>query len=530
MPKIGAASRLALCACLVRVPSNIGMRSRSNRREFLALAAGGAAAVVLGREAASGTAATLPQLASASGASVSGGVQRFQSRPDLLAPEVVIDHAAKASLGGVVVTDSHLGPPQSGPLILDQTGRIVWFHPLAAEPSSPQRAFNVSVQHYGGQPVLCWFAGVVTGSHGVGYGLGSYTIVGTDYGQIAQVSGQGGYQGDLHEFQVTPEGTALFTCYGQAQGRVRVGGRVRSVPYLYGVIQEVEISSGKLLWQWRSDRHVALSESYKAPVLEPGWVWDYFHINAISIDPDDRNLVISGRNTCACYKIDRRTGRVLWRLGGKHSDFAMGSGTRFHFQHDANIHPYGLLTLFDNEGGPPQLAAQSRALVLAIDAARRRVSLVHAFRHQPAVYSDALGSVQPVGDGTWFVGWGRATDFTRYSSSGEVLFDGHLSPGSSSYRAFLQQWNGTPSTTPAIAVARSGHGATVYASWNGASQLARWIVLGGPTATQLRQLGIADVAGFETAIALPSAPACLAVVAADASGRQLASSKVLTAA
>ncbi len=509
------------------------MQSQTNRREFLALAAGGAATaatVMLGRAAGASTAATLPALASMPGASVSGGVQRFQSRPDLLAPQVVIDHASKTSLGAVIVTDSHLGPPQSGPLILDETGRIVWFNPLAAEPTSPQRAFNVSVQHYRGAPVLSWFAGVVTGSHGVGYGLGSYTIVGADYQQIAQVSGQAGYHGDLHEFQITPEGTALFTCYGQAQGSVRVGGRTRRVPYLYGVVQEVDITSGTLLWQWRSDRHVALSESYKTPVLEPGWVWDYFHINAISIDPNDRNLVISGRNTCACYKIDRRTGKVLWRLGGKHSDFAMGPGTRFHFQHDVNIHPYGLLTLFDNEGGPPQMAAQSRALVLSIDAPRHRVSLVHAFRHHPAVYSDALGSVQPLADGTWFVGWGRATDFTRYSSSGEVLFDGHLAPGSSSYRAFLQQWNGTPTTMPAIAVTRAGDAATVYASWNGSGRLARWIVLGGPTATQLRQLGIADMAGFETAIAVPSAPACLAVVAADAGGRSLAASKVLTAA
>ncbi len=356
-------------------------------------------------------------------------------------------------------------------------------------------------------------------------GRGHYEIVNASYERVAQVFARDGYQGDLHEFQLTPQGTALFTCYGRAEGSVRSGGRIRRVPYLFGVVQEVDVATGKLLWHWRTDRHVPLTDSYVEPVLKPGWVWDYFHINAISVDPADQNLVISGRNTCACYKVNRRTGEVMWRLGGKHSDFQMGSGTRFNFQHDVNIHAGGVLTLFDNEGGPPQEAAQSRALVLAVDQRRRRVRLVHAFHHRPSVYSDALGSVQPLSGGRWFVGWGRSTYFTEYAGSGEVLFDGHLSPGSSSYRAFLQQWTGTPSAPPDVAVVRSGGNATVYASWNGASELAQWIVLGGASATTLTPLGVAPIAGFETAISVASAPAYLAVSAADANGQVLSTSQ-----
>ncbi len=127
---------------------------------------------VFGRGSSS-RAATLRYLPASVSAAVSDGVQRFQSRPDLLAPEVVIDTPAQAPLGGFTVTETHAGPPQSGPLIVDQTGRIVWFNPLAANPASPLRAFNVSVQQYRGQPVLCWFQGVVAGSHGVGYGQGT---------------------------------------------------------------------------------------------------------------------------------------------------------------------------------------------------------------------------------------------------------------------------------------------------------------------------------------------------------------------
>jgi hypothetical protein len=487
------------------------------------------AVAVLGKVPTS-RAAALPRLPATSSSSVGDGVQRFRSRPDLLAPEVVIDTAAKSPLGGLIVTESHLGPPQAGPLIIDEAGRIVWFNPVAPDPGAAVRAFNVSVQTYRSRPVLCWFQGVVAGSHGVGYGQGHYEIVNTSYERVARVFAQGGYQGDLHEFFLTPEGTAIFSCYGRAQARMRIGGTVQTVPYLFGVVQEVEVATGKLVWEWRSDRHVALSESYAKPVLRPGWIWDYMHLNSIALDPSDGNVLISGRNTSTCYKVNRRSGRIMWRLGGKHSDFHMGPGTRFNYQHHVNLHPGGVLTIFDNEGGPPRYAAQSRALVLSIDQRRRRARLLHAFHHDPAVYSDALGSVQPLGGGQWFVGWGRSTNFSIYRNDGEVVFDGHLSAGASSYRAFLESWTGTPAAPPDISVAAgSGGGATVYASWNGASTAAEWMVLGGSNPQSLTALGIAPRAGFETAITVASAPAYLAVAARDASGRVLATSRPATA-
>jgi hypothetical protein len=513
-----------------------GLSRAGNRREFLTLAAGGVAVAALGKvpavEAATRPrlpATTRPRLPATSGASVSGGVARFHSRPDLLAPQVVIDHAMQSDHAGLVVTESHSGPPQSGPLIVDPSGRIVWFNPLAADPSSPLRAFNVSVQRYRGRPVLCWFEGVVAGSHDVGYGQGHYEIVDSSYARVAQVFAQQGLQGDLHEFFLTPEGTAIFSCYGRAVASLRIGGNVQQVPYLYGVLQEVDVASGELVFHWRSDRHVALTESYAKPVLKPGWIWDYMHLNSIAIDPTDGNLLVSGRNTSTCYKVNRRSGKVMWRLGGKHSDFHMGPGTRFNYQHDVNLHPGGVLSLFDNEGGPPRYAAQSRALLLSIDQRRRRARLLHAFRHDPPVYSNALGSVQALGGGQWFVGWGRSTNFSVYTGDGRVLFDGHLSPGSSSYRAFLEPWTGTPGGAPAVAVsAGAGASATVYASWNGATAIADWLVLGGPNPRSLTPLGTAPPAGFETAIALASAPAYVAVAARDAGGRVLGTSAAAT--
>lgn len=508
-------------------------KDKFKRREFLALSGAGAAAVIGGvaldrvASAHGGTDAhSGGSLSSFRAGTVHDGVQRFHSRPDLQPPQVLIDTPVHGSLGGLVVTEVHGGPSQTGPLMIDQKGEIVWFQPLSAQPSAAHRAFNVQVTTYQGKPVLAWFEGAVVAGHG----QGSYTLVDTNYKQVAQVHGQNGLQGDLHEFVLTPQGTALFTAYGTAQTSVNVNGSDQQVSYWYGVVQEVDVASGKLLFQWRSDEHIPVTDSYVLPTVLMGGSWDYFHINAISIDPTDGNLVISSRNCWACYKVDRNSGEVIWHLGGKQNDFSMGPGTRFEFQHDVKLHPGGVMTVFDNGGGPPQEANQSKALVLNVNESSRRVTLKHAYEHKPLVYSDALGSVQPLADGRWFVGWGRSTYFTKYDANGKVLFDGHLgSSGASSYRAFLQNWNATPPTPPNAALVHSGSGAIVYASWNGSTALTRWIVHGGASAGELKPLGSVPAQGFETGIRLPTAPAYVSVSACDAAGKVLATSEPVRA-
>jgi outer membrane protein assembly factor BamB len=499
----------------------------TTRRRFLALAGAGTAAVVLARDSSS-WAANRPGLRSFNSTTVSNGVQQFHSRPDLLPPQVVVDKQANGQLAGSIVTEVHGGASQSGPLIFDQHGRIIWFNPLSPQPTAEHRAFNVQVAKYDGKPVLAWFEGAVVAAHG----QGTYQIVDTRYRPVAQVQAQGGYVGDLHELILTPQGTALFTCYAPAQGKVLVNGVMEAVPYWCGVVQEVDIATGKLLFQWRSDQHVPLDYSYIGPGVRLGGYWDYFHINAITIDPADQNLVISSRNTATLYKVNRKTGRVMWRMGGKHNQFRRGKGTHFAFQHDVRLWPGGVMTVFDNEGGPPRFGPQSRALTLAVDEKRLRVQLIRADLHTPPIYSAALGSVQPLSGGDVFVGWGTSSYFTQYDPSGRVLFDGYLatggSQGASSYRAFLQPWNGIPTAPPDIAVVRSQGNATVYASWNGASALSRWIVLGGPSHSEMSQLGTANVAGFETGIPLNTSPAAIAVSAVDADGRVLATSNAVT--
>ena len=227
--------------------------------------------------------------------------------------------------------------------------------------------------------------------------------------------------------------------------------------------------------------------------------------------------------------VDRETGEVIWRCGGRDNDFRMGPGTTFRFQHHVVPHGHGVFTVFDNEGGPPQQESQSRGLVLHVDERRRRVRFLRALHHHPGVYSSALGSVQQLEHGGVFMGWGVATWFTEYDRHGRVVLDARLEPiGVNSYRAFQNRWSGRPHWPPQITVQRSGGRATVYVSWNGATVHRSWQVLGGVDRDHLQPIRTQAAEGFETAIALDHVPAWVTVHALDETGQQLAVSDAVS--
>ena len=94
------------------------------------------------------------------------------------------------------------------------------------------------------------------------------------------------------------------------------------------IVQEVDIKTGLVMFEWHAYGHVALDDSYWPRPASPATPWDYFHVNSISLDPwGDGNFLISARNTWAGYEIDHDTGQVLWRLGGRYSSFKMDPGT-----------------------------------------------------------------------------------------------------------------------------------------------------------------------------------------------------------
>ncbi len=451
---------------------------------------------------------------------VRGDVSRFRSRPGLVPAAVKILGRSGRTAPGDIFIGPQQGPVQKGPMIIDPSGGLVWFKPLPHK----DQATDVRVQTYANQPVLTWWQGYL----GAGIGVGEDVIDDTSYKQIAVVRAANGLSADLHELKISPQGTALITAYypvywnWNGNGRFsRHGAKRRKV--FDSVVQEIDIPTGLVLFQWDSLDHVPLNGSYlKAPrsVKSP---FDYFHVNAVEPDTDG-NLVISARNTWAAYKVDHSTGRIIWVLGGRHSSFKMGPGASFAFQHDVRVRASNdlFITMFDDGAGPPIVHKHSRGLKLILDTKHMTAREVAGFDHAPQLLANYEGNFQQLSGGDKLLGWGQQPYFTEFNSRGKIVFDARFVGPNSSYRAYRFPWNGTPHTAPAIA-ATSGKEATVYVSWNGATNVASWRVLGGPSATRLRVLSTVRKRGFETSIRV-RAQHYVAAQALDSHGHELTSS------
>jgi hypothetical protein len=415
----------------------------------------------------------------------------FVSRPDLTPPRVTIDVKAKGVAPGYVFISPKKIEPE-GPLIVDNQGRPIWFHPDRLGPT------DFRVQRYHGRRVLTWWEGRSDN----GIGSGRYVIYNASYRRIAVFNAGNGFSGDEHEFTITPRNTALITYYDRRGDTWDSG------------FQELAIPSGRVLFQWSALAHVPLSESYGQP--RSGQVFDYFHINSVALGPDG-NYLISARNTHTLYNINRRTGAIRWRLGGKRSDFSMGPGTTFNWQHDARWHSRNTISLFDN-GANPAVAKESRALLLRVEVSGRKVKLLHAYIHPKNLLSGSQGNVQMLAKGHVFVGWGQNPWFTEFDAAGHVVFDGSFSKDADSYRAYRFVWHGRPAGRPSIAVRKTAGRVSVYASWNGATDVRSWQVLSGPNARSLKPVRTVRRTGFETRIDVKAGARLFAVKAVGSRG------------
>ena len=492
----------------------------ATRRELLAAGGGLLAAALLAPDAVAGRLVR----AGRQGSTAAAVAHTFLSRPDLRPPTVEITRADRSPSGGLVfLTPFTLPNPPSdeaaGLLIVDARGTPVWFRPVSGRTT----AVDLRVQQLRGQSVLTWWEGVVFGGYG-----GSWVVADRRYRPIARIRAGNGYKGDLHDLLLTTRGTALLTIYNEVKHDLTAIGGPADGRLVEGIVQEIDVRSGKVLLEWHSLDHVALEETHEPQVTPDGNV-DYFHLNSIGVDADG-HLLLSARHTSAVYKVHRRTGQVLWRLGGKRSDFALGPGVAFGYQHDARRRPDGTLTLFDNALSlPTQKEGTSRAIRLRLDERRRTARLVRAYG-AGARLGWAMGNAQQVRDGGMFVGWGMDPSFTEIGPKGIVRLDGRFVGRSVSYRAYRAPWVGVPSTPPDVTTATLANGATaVYASWNGATEVRRWRILAGSTRNDLRVVRTVPRRGFETAAAVPGLPSYVAAVALDAAGRELGRSAVTRA-
>jgi hypothetical protein len=333
---------------------------------------------------------------------------------------------------------------------------------------------------------------------------------------------------DTHEFRITPQGDALFGIYDRVS-TIFHGHKVRVYQYVVQKVSLVRdfrgIHTGRLLFQWRSLKQVPVSQSYLPP---PGFgeVWDYFHGNSIAQDTDG-NLLVSARNTWGIYKINVKTGRIMWQLGAKGDNTL---ATPWCYQHDPVPLGSGQYSMFDDGGrGPGCLPGStehpSRGLIFQLNGSRGHVgvSLVRTYTHEPPTYVSCCGSMQRLANSDALIDW-TLPEVTEYAPDGALRMD--LSLSNWSYRAYRFPWIGEPKSHPAVAAQLSRFGTTVWASWNGSTEVAAWRVLAGPDPSRLSAVeSPKPKRGFETPIFLRRPYTTVVVQALSAGGQVLATSQ-----
>ena len=249
---------------------------------------------------------------------------------------------------------------------------------------------------------------------------------------------------DIHEFQMLPNRHVMLIRY-KPRGHVDLSryGKSKDSTVIDGQIQELT-RRGRLVWKWSTKSHIPVADAARwlplmnpVPLRDGRSAWDIAHLN--TIDPHGERILISLRHADAVYEIDKRSGKVLWKLGGRRTSKSLRvvgdplASTSFGGQHDARLSSDGrFVTVFDNRShrrNPP------RAVLYEIDAAHRTATLVEAVTDHLVPESPCCGSARKLPGGDWVISWGGGRYVTETDSAGKLVLRLNLH-GRSAYRAY----------------------------------------------------------------------------------------------
>lgn len=405
----------------------------------------------------------------------------YVSRPELDPPKLDIKTNTGKKEGFLFVGPYAGSLTQPGGYIYDYNGEIVWL----GWGRVAGWAGNLQVTEYKGQTVLQ----LTDLKFNNGWGQGHVKILSQDYNTVAEVFPGNHRLIDIHEFRIVSDHSAVLTVYEPANhDLLSVGGSTNGW-LLELIFQEIDLNLGEVIFEWKALDHVNLSDSLvdrgsKGDTQFNGW--DYFHINSVDKDGDD--YVISSRHYSTIYKIDGKTGDIIWKLVGNQAKVKLDFNQDFNFdkQHDARIHG-GQLSLFDNG---VNTSDQSHGKIVDLDQDNKKATLKTDVTSPDKVTATSQGNLQVLDDGL-LVNWGSAGAVTKFDLNNQVVFHATFPTNAQSYRGFQFDWQGTLSEAVAVGVS-SGK---VYVSWNGDTKVREWAVLSGDS-----KVALAKRQGFETEI------------------------------
>jgi hypothetical protein len=420
------------------------------------------------------------------------------------------------------------------------------------------RSENFQVHTYRGQKVLSIFEG--THNSPMGHGHGRTTILDNSYRYLKQIKGGGHKLADQHEFLFFDDNSALFTVFDpEIRDLTPYGATSDSQQWILdNKIQKVDTDTNRVLWEWSSLGHV--DPAYTNLTLKSGnaglgtnssQVWHYFYMNAFDVDPETNTYLLSARSMCTIFKMDGNTGNIIWQLGGPNSNFSLGEGVDFCWQHDTRMHKKymhyetkgtkEIISFFDNSahenlaGGPDlQTRNYSAGKVVELDTKMHTATLIASFRAPGDLSVRSQGNLQLLPNGNAFINWGYNGAMSEHKPDGTTIFfskldSGKFGPGSENYRAFKFEWHAIPYEEPALVAFKESNGTSFYVSWNGDTETKVWKFFEQTTSGQKISLGNATRDGFETSLYTKKKVGLVVAEAYNSRGDKLVSTPAIEA-
>ncbi|KAK3055205.1 hypothetical protein LTR09_003758 [Extremus antarcticus] len=470
---------------------------------------------------------------------------RFVTRPDIDAPRWNIQkHNESAIAPGYWFLAPYQDPRQKergggwvGPHIYDGNGELIW---SGVPMLNGFDAFDFKVSNYKGQDMLSM---IYRHENGI--------LINSQYELEEELDVQDEHGGrlNMHDFSLAENGTTAlmlktFTRSAEQAELDAADMEYECRVHYYG-FEEHDIATGEVLFDWRSQGIVGLEETVFAhrPKLachRDGGL-DYIHANALDKFPDG-DYLLSARHCNALFKISAKDGSIVWRFGGKKSDFKWNG--HFSGQHHARVRgqnsTHTMISFLDNAYVPSAEHVysndMSRGFLIALrtDQEHMTAETIAQYDHPDGGYAPGRGSYQTLPNGNTYVGWTSYSLFSEYDADGNLILEANLRPELKSYRSYKFPWVGHPAELPsarsvAVSTDRNSTVTTsVHVSWNGATEVATWKVYHTKAdGSSEKLLASSPRQGFETALTFPGYAKHVVVEAYDSQGKALGKSDVV---
>ncbi len=271
------------------------------------------------------------------------------------------------------------------------------------------------------------------------YPVGCYTLNNT-FNPVRTLTTVNGYSVDVHDLRVTADGGYYILGKRVVTKDMSgvVSGGASDAQIIDCALQEFD-ASGNLVFEWDALDHYDITDLDDNSSLTDFTI-DFAHFNSIEIDTDS-NIILSARNLDEITKIDKTTGNIIWRFGGKNNQFTFINDAKgFSRQHDVRRFSNGNISIFDN--GVFHANAVSSAVEYKLDESKKTATLIRRYAHDNTIFSPTEGSVQELPNGNRLIGWGNVYQpaVTEITPTGDIAFELSCEEFNDGYRAFRFNW------------------------------------------------------------------------------------------